>query len=303
MNILIVGGSGFIGTHLSRELIDRDHDVTVLSRSPEDEDLPAGVETVRGDVTAYDSIEGAFEGQDAVVYLVALSPLFKPKGGDERHFEVHTEGARHVVQAAEEHGVGHLVNMSALGADPDGSTAYIRSKGQAEQIVRDSSLEWVIFRPSVVFGEGGEFVSFTKKLKGMFAPGLPIYPLPGGGETRFQPIYVGDLVPMLADALEDDDDEYTGGTYEIGGPEVLDLREITNMVYEAEGKSVSIVGIPMGLAGVGLKIGGAIPGFPMGADQYRSLQFDNTTSDNDTEAFGVATDEMTTLGEYLETTG
>jgi NADH dehydrogenase len=282
MNVLVVGGSGFIGTNLAGELLDRGHDVTVLSRSPEDGDLPEGVETAMGDVTAYDSIEGAFEGQDAVLYLVALSPLFQPKGGNERHFEVHTEGARHVVQAMEDHG----------------STAYIRSKGQAEEIVTDSDLEYVIFRPSVVFGEGGEFVSFTKRLKGMFAPGLPIYPLPGGGETRFQPIWVGDLVPMLADALEDD--EHTGEAYEIGGPEVLELREITNMVYEADGKSVSIVGIPMGLAGVGLKVAGSIPGFPMGGDQYRSLQFDNTTTDNDVESFGVTTGELKTLGAYLQ---
>jgi NADH dehydrogenase len=135
----------------------------------------------------------------------------------------------------------------------------------------------------------------------MFAPGVPIYPLPGGGETRFQPIWIGDFAPILADTLEDDD--HVGQTYEIGGPEVFTLKEITNMVYEAEGKSISIVDIPMGLAGVGLKVGGAIPGFPMGGDQYRSLKFDNTTADNDVEEFGVSTTAMKTLGEYLETTG
>jgi uncharacterized protein YbjT (DUF2867 family) len=289
MNVLVVGGSGFIGTNLSEELVDRGHDVTVLSRAPESEDLPASVDTVRGDVTAYDSIEGAFEDQDAVVYLVALSPLFQPKGGNEKHFEIHTEGARHVVQAAEEHGVDRLVHVSALGADPDGPTAYIRAKGQAEDIVTASELEWVIFRPSVVFGEGGEFVSFTKKLT---PPGLA--PLPGGGrKTNFQPIWVDDLVPMLADAVEDE--EHVGETYEIGGPEVLTLREIAKMV-----RGSVILPVPMGLAGVGLKIAGSIPGFPMGGDQYRSLQFDNTTSDNDVAAFGADQQAMTTLGEYLD---
>jgi NADH dehydrogenase len=303
MNVLVVGGSGFIGTHLSAELVDRGHDVTVLSRDPEGEELPADVDTVMGDVTAYDSIEGAFEGQDAVVFLVALSPLFKPKGGNDRHFEVHTEGTRNVVQAAEDHGVEHIVHMSALGADADGPTAYLKSKGQAEQVVTGSALDYVVFRPSVVFGEGGEFVSFTKRLKGMFAPGLPLYPLPGGGtETRFQPIWVGDLVPMLADAIEDEDGEHADETYEIGGPEVLTLREITEMVYDAEGKSVKIVGLPMGLAGVGLKTLGALPGFPMGGDQYRSLRIDNTTTRNDIESFGVEASELTTLGDYLGTT-
>jgi NADH dehydrogenase len=202
------------------------------------------------------------------------------------------------VRAAEEHGVERFVQMSALGADPDGPTHYIRAKGRAETVVAESDLDHVIFRPSVVFGEGGEFVSFTKRLKGMFAPGLPLYPLPGGGtKTRFQPIWVEDLAPMLADAVEDD--AHTGETYEIGGPEVLTLREITEMVYDAENKSVKIVGLPMGLAGIGLKTLGVVPGFPMGGDQYRSLNFDNTTSDNDVEAFGMTTADLRTLGEYL----
>ncbi len=298
MDVLLVGGSGFIGQHLSAELDDRGHDVTALSRDPDPGELPDSVETTMGDVTAYDSIVSAFDGQDAVVNLVALSPLFEPKGGNEMHDRVHRGGTENCIQAAEEHGVDRFVQLSALGADPDGPTHYIRSKGRAEQAVVDSSLDAVVFQPSVVFGDGGEFVSFTKRLKKLFAPGLPLYPLPGGGKkTRFQPVWVGDLVGMLADSLEDDN--HVGEIYEIGGPEVLTLREITEMVYEAEGKSMRIVGLPMGLAGVGLKTLGVVPGFPMGGDQYRSLNFDNTTADNDVEAFGVDTAQMMTLGAYL----
>jgi NADH dehydrogenase len=289
MNVLVVGGSGFIGTHLSRELLDRGHDVTVMSRKPDDDDLPDGVETTVGDVTAYDSIESGFEDQDAVVYLVSLSPLFKQKGGGDRHFAVHTDGARNVVRAAEAHGVDRLVHMSALGADPDGDTAYIRAKGAAETVVRESDLEWVIFRPSVVFGEGDEFVGFTKTVT---PPGIA--PLPGGGEqTRFQPIWVGDLVPMLADAVTDDD--HVGETDEIGGPEVLTLKEVAKAVRGG----VRVIPVPMALAGVGLKVGGAIPGFPLGGDQYRSLKMDNTTVDNDVGAFDVEESEMLTLDQYL----
>jgi NADH dehydrogenase len=188
--------------------------------------------------------------------------------------------------------------MSGLDADPDGPTAFLRSKGQAEDVVRASDLGWTIVRPSVVFGEGGEFVSFTKRLKGMFAPGVPLYPLPGGGEqTRFQPIWIGDLVPMVADCIEDD--AHVDQTYELCGPEVLTLREITDLVYESEGKDVTVVSLPMGLAGVGLTIMGSIPGFPLGRDQYRSLQIDNTVEENDAAVFGVDPGEMTTLAEYL----
>ena len=295
MKVLVAGGTGFIGSYLCRALAERGHDVTALARSGGEPS--EGVDVATGDVTDYDSIAGAVEGQDAVVNLVALSPLFEPKGGNVMHDRIHRGGTENLVRAAEDAGVEGFLQLSALGADPDGDTAYIRAKGQAEEIVRESDLDWTIFRPSVVFGEGGEFVSFTKRLKGMFAPGVPLYPLPGGGKTRFQPIHVEDLVPMLAEALEDD--EHVGETYEIGGPETLTLRQVTDLVYEAEKKGVTIVPLPMPLAKVGLTVLGAVPGFPMGPDQYRSLQFDNTTADNDVAAFGVETDELTTLAAHL----
>jgi NADH dehydrogenase len=291
MKVLVTGGTGFVGQVLCRELADRGHDVTALARDPEAADLPDGVETAMGDVTAYDSIAEEFEGQDAVVNLVALSPLFQPRGGNRKHFEVHLGGTENAVRAAEEHGVSRFLQMSALGADPDGPTAYIRAKGQAEDVVRGSDLEWTVFRPSVVFGDGGEFVPFTKKL----AP-WPDAPLPGGGETRFQPIWVGDLAGMLADALEED---HEGETYAVGGPEVLTMREVAELAHEADGRSLTVVPVPMALAGVGLTVAGAIPGFPMGSDQYRSLQFDNTTDDNDVTAFGVDPSELRTLADYL----
>ncbi len=292
MHVLVAGGNGFVGTNLVDELLDRDHHVTVLARNPESGSLPEAVETVSGDITAYESIESAIEGHDAVVNLVALSPLFKPKGGNEMHDEVHRHGTENLVRAAEKAGVDRFVQLSALGADPNGATAYIRAKGQAETHVTDSELEWVIFRPSVVFGDGGEFVSFTKKLAPPF-----VTPLPGGGSTRFQPIWVVDLVPMLAESLEAD--EHVGQTYELGGPDVLTLADVAKLAHSADGRSVTVVPVPMGLAGVGLSVMGNVPGFPMGADQYRSLKFDNTTDDNDVSAFGVDESGLTSLAAYL----
>ncbi len=293
MNVLVAGGNGFIGTNLVDELIERGHDVTVLARNPDAASLPDDVNTVSGDVTAYDSVEPALAGQDAVVNLVALSPLFKPKGGNKMHDEVHRHGTENLVRAAENAGVERFVQMSALGADPDGATAYIRAKGQAEAHVTDSDLDWVIIRPSVVFGDGGEFVSFTKKLAPPF-----VTPLPGGGKTKFQPIWVGDLVPMLADAVEAD--EHVGETYELGGPDKLSLADVAKLAHGADGRSVTVLPVPMALAGVGLSIGGNIPGFPMGADQYRSLKFDNTTDENAVSAFGTNVTELTSLSDYLD---
>ena len=291
MDILVAGGTGFIGRHLCAELLDRDHDVTALARDPDGE-VPDGVETATGDVTAYDSIAGAFEGQDGAVNLVALSPLFEPRGGNELHDRVHRQGTEHCIEAAEAAGVERFLQLSALGADPGGPTHYIRAKGRAEQRVRESDLDWTIVRPSVVFGEDSEFLAFTRKL----TPPV-IAPLPGGGRTRFQPIYVDDFVGMLADSLEDDD--HVGRTYELGGPETLTLAEVARLTREARGQSLRVIPVPMALVRLGATVGSLVPGFPFGPDQYRSLQFDNTTDDNDVDAFGRTASELTSLREYL----
>lgn len=292
MNTIVTGGSGFVGSRLCSTLAEDGHDVTALSRSPEDVSLPAGVSTAAGDVTDYRSIVDAFEGQDAVVNLVALPPHFKPKGGDRMHERVHLEGTRNVIRAAKEHGVDHLVQMSALGADPDGPTAYIRAKGRAEDLVRDSGLAWTIFRPSLIFGENDEFTKFVRLTTTPYVTALP-----GGGQTRFQPIWVGDIVSMLAEAVVDD--VHRGAIYEIGGPEVLTLANMTEVLYEAEGRSVTIIPIPMKLAGFALSVADSVPFVPFGEDQYRSLRFDNTTEDNDIDAFGRSVAGLRTFRSYI----
>ncbi|GAB3682316.1 complex I NDUFA9 subunit family protein [Salinarchaeum chitinilyticum] len=296
MKVLVTGGTGFIGTALAAELVDREHDVTVLARDPDPEEVPDGAESAVGDVTAYDSIEPVFEGIDVVVNLVALSPLFKtPKGLT--HEAVHLGGTNHVVDAAESHDVDRIVQMSALGADPEAPTEYLRTKGEAETVVRESALDYVFVRPSIVFGEDAEIVPFTKRAKQMFAPLLPVAPLPGGGTTPFQPIFIGDLAPMLADCADEPD--HANQTYEIGGPDVLTLAEITRLVYRAEGKNMRVVPIPMPLAGLGLTVLGAVPPFPFGPEQYRSLKVDNTVSENDVSAFGRSPEELTTFASFL----
>ncbi|MFB6228788.1 MAG: complex I NDUFA9 subunit family protein [Halobacteriales archaeon] len=293
MDILVTGGTGFIGEALCRELDERGHDVTALSRSPGGAALPPSIETVAGDVTDAGSIANAFEGQDAVYNLVALSPLYDTRG-DRTHDRIHLGGTENAVRAAEEADVSRFVQMSALDADPGGPTAYLRAKGEAETILRGSDLDWTIFRPSVVFGDGGEFVPFTKQLTTPYVTALP-----GGGRTRFQPIHREDMVRVLADALGDD---HVGETYEIGGPDVLTLATVTKLAYRAEGKSVSILPVPMSLASVGLTIAGPLPFVPFGADQARSLRLDNTTADNDIDAFGLTEGDLTTLREYLGVT-
>lgn len=292
MNVLVAGGDGFVGSHLCPVLVERGHEVTVLSRSPDASKLPDEVRLVEGDVTKYASIADEVAGHDAVVNLVALSPLFKPSGGDRMHFTVHLGGTENLLEAAEKGDVDRFVQMSALGADPNGPTHYIRAKGEAEETVKRSDLDWVVFQPSVIFGDGGEFIPFTKKL----APPY-VTPLPGGGSTRFQPIWVEDFVPMLADGVEEE--RHVGHAYVLAGPDEFTLADVARLAHAADGRPVNVVPVPMVLSKVGLTIAGYVPWSPMGPDQYRSLQFDNTTDDNDVDAFGVDVSDLKRLHEYL----
>jgi NADH dehydrogenase len=339
MNVLVVGGSGFVGSNLCRELVERGHEVAALSRDPDEADLPAEVERISGDVTAYDSIEAAFEGRDAVVNLVALSPLFKPSGGNERHFEVHLGGTENCVRAAEEHGVGHVVQMSGIHASPTAETAYLKSKGEAEEVVRQSSLDWTIFRPTVLFGEGDEIRSFTKLVATPY-----LTPLPGGGEQRFQLMWIEDFVPLMADAIEgetgdldvedgvetaeerDAEDEADAAeatdeeAAEEGGEAAeaadSDVNPHAGKIYEVGGPEVQTFAevvrltwaaenkptsvVPVPMALA--DVGLSVLGSiggPLGADQAKSLRKDLTVEHNDIDAFGVPPEDLTTYAEYL----
>jgi NADH dehydrogenase len=292
MEILVTGGTGFIGSRLCTELDSRGHTVTALARNPDESDLPESIERAAGDVTDPASLEPAMAGMDTVVNLVALSPLFKPRGGNVMHDRVHRAGTENAVRAAEDAGVDRFVQLSGINADPNGPTAFLRAKGQAEELVKASELDWVIIRPTAVFGDGGEFIPFIRKVA------LPyLTPLPGGGRTRMQVIWVEDLVPMLADAVEGE--EHVGQTYEIGGPDRLPLARIADLVHSAAGRSTAVIPIPMPLAGFGMTLGGMLPGFPFGADQYESLKLDLVVSENDVDAFGVDETELRSLADYL----
>ncbi len=290
---MAVGGTGFIGRRLCAALLAAGHDVTALSRTPAPDILSGAVETATGDVTDCASITAALTDADAdaVVNLVALSPLFEPPGGNKRHDIVHRGGTEHCLRAAAAAGVDRFVQLSALGADPTGPTHYLRAKGRAERAVQDSSLAWTILRPSVVFGAAGEFLSIVRRLT---PPAIA--PLPGGGQTQFQPLWVEDAAELIAAALAR---EHAGCIYEIGGPEVLSLAEIVQVVRGIDGRTPAVIPVPMAVAGLGLTLAGLLPGLPLGRDQYRALQLDATTTDTDVRTLGVTPEELTTVTAYL----
>ena len=296
MHVLVTGGTGFVGRPLCRELDDRGHDVTALARSPDDADLPSSVATVRGDVTDADSIEDAVAGMDAVVHLVALSPLYKADGGPGRHEAVTVEGTRNVVRAAEAADVDRLVYTSNLGVDPDSNVAFFRAKGRADDIVRTASVDWVIVKPSMIFGDGDEITGFTAMLTTPYVTALP-----GGGRTMtFDPIWVEDLAPILADCV--DGEGHAGQVYEIGGPERMSLADMTRAYYRARGQSVVILPVPVALSKLGLGLADPLPFVPVGWEQAKSLRYDNVTDDNDLAAFGVDPGDLTTYADYLQRT-
>lgn len=293
MNILVAGGDGFVGRHLCAELVDRGHAVTSLSRSPDPEVLPEEVNTTTGDVTDYESIESAFEGKDAAINLTALPPLHDPRPGT-FHDTVCIGGAVNSAHAASQHGVDQYVEMSSLGAEMQSPIAYWRTQGLGDMVVEYSDLDWVVLRPSFIFGEGSETFAFVKKYT---TPYVTVFP-DGGSHPTFQPIWVEDIASIAADALEDE--KHVGKAYDLGGPEVLTFGEVTRLLYQAEGKSVRILSVPMQLAKIGLYSVDPLPSIPFGINQARALEMSNVTDHNEVDAFGVDESDLLSLSVYLK---
>lgn len=284
MDVLVAGGTGFLGRSVCQVLAERGHGVTAASRSPDDVPLPDAVVRASADVTDAD-LRGLVAGHDAVVNLVALPSHVQPRAS---HEAVHLGGTRTLLRASEAAGVDRFVQLSGLGIDDGVETAYFRAKRRAEAAVRESSLDWTIYRPSVVFGDGCAFLPFLERLAR-----FGIVPLPGGGRTRLQPMWVGDLAPMVADGVAGA--RHVGATYRLGGPERLTLAAVLSMVAD----DPVVLPVPMPVARLGAALLGQLPGVPVGPDQYRATTLDNTVADNDVTAFDTDEASLRRLGDYL----
>ena len=190
--------------------------------------------------------------------------------------------------AGERTGIDRFVQMSALGVESDVDTAYFRAKRQAERLVRESDLDWVVTRPSVVFGEGCAFVAFLRRF---FT--LGVAPLPGGGEIRLQPMWVGDLAPILADCATEAG--HAGRTYPLGGPEVLTLAEVVRQVCD----DPVVLPLPDSLARAAFTLAEAVPFVPFDRDQYRVFALENTVTEDALAAFGLEESSLRTVADYL----
>ncbi|UDL94089.1 complex I NDUFA9 subunit family protein [Lichenihabitans sp. PAMC28606] len=238
--VTVFGGSGFLGRHVVRALARDGWRIRIASRRP---DLAIHTQTTGrvGQITAVQanlrypaSLAAALRGADAVINLVGILA----EQGKQQFETVHTAGAAAVVKAARDAGIGTLVHVSAIGADPEGASQYARSKGKAEAIVREAYPDAVILRPSIVFGPEDEFFNRFAAMARI----SPVLPLVGGGLTRFQPVYVGDVAEAVAAAAIGT--ARASGTYELGGPAVRTFKDLMDYVCRVTGRKRLLVPIP-----------------------------------------------------------
>jgi NADH dehydrogenase len=281
MKIAVDGATGFVGSHLVPHLTERGHEVIAISRGgrrlPEWTDA---VEPRAANVTTGD-LDAALSGAEAVVHLAAIA---RETGGS-RFDAVNVRGTQRVVEAAERAGARRLVHLSVLGVADDPRLAYLYSKWRAEQMVRASGLDWVVLRPSLMFGIGDGFFNLVKTTLRWWSPG--VVAIPGKGDARFQPLSVDDLAIAVEQSLTDSD--RSRSMYELGGPAYLSYRDIVDEVMRVTGMRRLKVGMPIPLISALTAVTDHIlPIFPVSHDQIASLQRPNFTDlDAFERAFGV----------------
>jgi uncharacterized protein YbjT (DUF2867 family) len=223
---------------------------------------------IRVDIADPVRVRAALEGADAAVNLVGI---LYPSAGRDFH-SIHTKGAENIAIAAAATGIKALVHVSAIGADANSSALYARSKAAGEAAVRRVFPQASILRPSIVFGpEDGFFNRFAA-----MARCSPALPLIGGGMTRFQPIYVGDVAAAIEAALVNPD--AAGKVFELGGPRACSFRELMQLLLATIGRKRALVNVPWGIARLQGAVLGLLPKPPLTADQVRLLERDNVVT-------------------------
>jgi NADH dehydrogenase len=289
--VTIFGGGGFLGRYVAQALYRTGARVRIAQRDPRAAFFlkPLGAlgqtQFVAVDIREPAQVAAAIKGSDAVVNLVGIL-----KGDFEA---VHRHGARNVAEAATAEGASSLVQVSAIGADPDSESGYGRSKGEGEEAVWAAFPGAAILRPSVLFGREDNFLN---RFAGM-ARLSPILPVVRGG-TKFQPVYAADVGrAVVAAAL--DPQTHGGKTYELGGPQVMTMRELMEWVSQTTGRNRALVDIPDPVAKMMAKFTGWAPGAPITWDQWLMLQKDNVVAPGarGLEAFGIPKTPLVAVAE------
>ena len=276
--VTVFGGGGFIGRYVCEELMDAGARVRVACREPRHAHFvqPLGQVGQWGLVKAIagnrESIRRAVDGATDVINLI---------GAFDNMDAAHVTAARNIAEEARAAGASSLVHISAIGADPNGQADYARTKGLGEEAVRKAFPDATIIRPSIAFGPED---NFTNRLASMSR--LPVLPVIAP-DCRFQPVYVEDLAKAIAAATLDAA-RHAGKTYEVAGPQVFTMRELTQEILKAAGRETTLVEVPRPFASA-ISWLGFLPGAPLTRDQWLMLQRDNVAApgSNGLEAFGI----------------
>jgi uncharacterized protein YbjT (DUF2867 family) len=294
--VLVTGAAGFVGSHVTPELLEAGHRVVALVRSPGSGDvvlrrlpdaLAAGVELRIGDVLEPATLPAALAGVDAVVHQAAIA---RDWSGGKDLLRINFGGTENLLAAMRGAGVRRLVHLGALGVADREELHYAKSKARAEAAVRASGLDWTILKPSLLFGPGDGFFNIVA---GLVRMPVPLVPVPGNGKSRFQPIHAGDVARCACLALERP--ATIGQVFELGGPRTWTYREITEEVARALGKRRVIMPMPVPLIRL---VAGTMEAlhlrfFPVATDQLRQLALDNVGPlDGVHRAFGFAPRRM-----------
>jgi NADH dehydrogenase len=270
----VLGGSGFIGRYVVKRLAARGEVVPVGCRNATEARFlrPMGdvgqVEPVSVAIDDEAVLPAFLAGSDAVVNCVGILR----ESGLQNFERVHHTGPARLARLARDAGVERLVHISAIGADPRSASAYARTKAAGEAAVRDAFPTATILRPSVVFGPEDQFFNRFATM----ALILPALPLIGGGETRFQPVYVGDVADAIIKCL--DDPATAGRTYELGGPKIYTFRELLELLLREIRRKRWFVDLPFGLAELQARLMSILPNPPLTPDQVKLLKGDNIVS-------------------------
>ena len=275
-NVLLIGGSGFVGSRIAHELSARGLRVVVPTRRRERAKhlilLPT-VEAVEADVHDPAALKQLCVGQDAVISLVGIlqSRRGTPYGAD--FARAHVELPKKIVAACRQTGVRRIVHVSALKAAADAPSMYLRSKADGEAAIHAGApdIAATIVQPSVIFGPGDAFLNLFADL----ARRLPVLPL-ASPDARFQPVYVEDVARVVAEAL--DNDVSFGKTYELCGPTVYSLRQLVDYVGLLAGCRRPVIGLSPGLSYLQARLMEWLPGAPMSRDNVDSMRIDNVCS-------------------------
>lgn len=287
--VLVLGGTGFVGGYVCSRLARAGHQITLLTRDAQQarsSKLLPNTTLAETDVYRQQALRNLINGHDVVINLVGIlnERGFSGKGFQRAHVQLPDT----VMAAMGEAGVRRYIHMSALRAG-EGKSHYQRSRGEAEQHVRDSGLDWTIMQPSVIFGRGD---SFLNRFAGLLKI-APVLPLACAG-SRFQPVWVVDVAQAFVAAVERP--ETIGQSYELGGPEIFTLRQIVELVCDLLGVKRLIIGLPKPLSWLQGQVLDFVPGKPFSSDNYKSLQVDSVVKGEDgLLRLGIPAHSLTTI--------